>query len=263
MGEQRSLQAPSRRPITSADWHQIGCSKPLLVLDIETRADTLAQRLARRPGAKSIHLRELVSVSCLVRLEAHQQPRWLLRSFHREDLSEKDMLENLHAMVEDLSAADGTLVTYNGIAHDLPVIRQRQLRWWQCDRPALLDYMEGHRLHVDVMRSFVWSGPKFATLTDACASVGFALAGPPRLATHRVEAPYERQKSELDVIGAAIAFFYVAADRARSNQVLSEGLLSLLEFLQGIESVYPHLAHLTASPSFSSPEDRSVFPWAR
>lgn len=230
-------------------WSWLADEAPLLILDIETRNDDMARRLARRTSPRStLHLREVVSVTCLIRTSAQKGDNWSMETFHRDDLDESDLLENVHACVLRNAASGGALITYNGRDHDLPLLRARQVRWWQCDQAALLLYLEGTLPHIDVFDEFTRGGRRFGSLTDACASVGVSLFGPKRLAMDRCEIPLEQEKGETDVIGTAIALFYVAADRARSNVHLAKGLAHLGAFVRARAQTSPHLRALAHNP---------------
>ena len=230
-------------------WAWLAGDAPLLVLDIETRNDDMARRLARRTSPRStLHLREVVSVSCLIRSPVNKGGDWSLETFHRDDLDESDLLENVHERVLLNAASGGALITYNGKDYDLPLLRARQVRWWQCEQTAFLLYLEGTLPHIDVFDEFTRGGRRFGSLMDACASVGVSLVGPKRLALDRSAIPLEQEKGETDVVGTAIALFYVAADRARSNVHLANGLAYLGAFVRAKALTSPHLRALAHNP---------------
>lgn len=241
------------------EWRALALERPLLFLDIETRPDDLARRLAQQKGTRStLHLREIVNVSCLHR-EAAAQGKWLLRSFHRESVEEADLLENVDAILSGHVGQGGALITYNGVEHDLPVLRARQVRWWQCHRAGLLPYLEGEALHVDVFQAFTRAGRPYGRLADACASVGIALRGPTLLEVDRLELAREQEKGEVDVVGTAAAFFYLCADRSAAIECLAEGLAGLGQFLAHQATYSPHLRAMANNPNVAA----SAGPWGK
>jgi len=235
----------------SARWRDLADRQALIVLDVEARSDRVARKLARRTtGGLPLLLREIVSVSCL-RLATGAQPGWRLMTFHREDdLSEAQLLAAVDREVQCAAAEDAVMVTYNGAEHDLPLLRARQVRWWQCNSRGLLPYLEGHQPHVDVMRDLTRGGSRYARLTDACASIGLSLFGPARFEADR-ELPVEQEKGELDVVGTALVYFFLLADRLASHQQLIERLDDFGEYLKGQVTLRPHLKAVAANPVFS------------
>jgi hypothetical protein len=101
--------------------------------------------------------------------------------------------------------------------------------------------------HVDVMLDLSLGGQgRWPSLADACACMGFSLAGPSR-AADECRFPLEMQKCERDVIGTAILYFFVLAARRRSNAALKSGLPALGAFLRGPESGRRHLQRFALS----------------
>lgn len=230
-------------------WSELA-ARPVLVLDIEARSDDVARRLARRTrGPTPMLLREIVSVSCL-RLTGGSEGTWQLETFHRDDdLAEVQILGAVDELVRAAAAENAVLVTYNGAEHDLPLLRSRELRWWKCHHSGLLPYLDGKMPHVDVMRALLRGGKRYARLTDACASVGVSLFGPIRLEVDR-ELPAEQEKGELDVIGTALLYHFLLADRLASSELLSQLLADLSTFLDRQAVFRPHLRAIARAPVF-------------
>lgn len=257
----RSLPAAALR---REQWQALAKRPGILVLDVEARGDTVARKLARRTqGSPSLLLREITSVSCL-RLHAGCHAAWQLETFHREhDLDEAQLLAAVDREVRSAAAEGAVLVTYNGLEHDLPLLRSRQVRWWQCHHDGLLTYLDGVHPHVDVMRELPRGGSRYARLTDACASLGVSLFGPSRFEADR-EVPIEQEKGELDVVGTALLYFFLLADRLANRELLLERLDSLAAFLARQAVFRPHLKALAINPLFAlaqkQPEQPKLIP---
>lgn len=239
------------KPNCPTYWRALAQQPALIVLDIEARSDNVARKLARRTsGGLPLLFREIVSVSCL-RLATGSQPGWRLMTFHREDdLTEAQLLLAVDREVQSAVAEGAVMVTFNGAEHDLPLIRARQVRWWQCSSAGLVPYLDGSLPHVDVMRDLTRSGRRYARLTDACASIGISLFGPSRLEIDR-ELPVEQEKGELDVVGTALVYFFLLADRLASDQALLDQLDKFGEYLKAQVLLRPHLKAVAANPVFS------------
>jgi hypothetical protein len=221
-------------------------STPCLVLDVEAKPDRFARLLTgRRTGGsipKGSPLNEVINVSTLefVRGEDGACTGFQLSSFHRDEYSEPDILANAEQALARV-ARRGLLATYNGRAYDLPLLRMRQMRWWQCDARAVDAIAAGEADHVDVMMDLSMEGAtRWASLEDACASVGFALRGP-SIAGRGPTLPYEVERCEVDVIGTAILLLYVMARREHSSIPLRRGLPAIGNLLRGPAAGRPHL----------------------
>lgn len=258
MSDLESRAADQLEPwLAPEKWSAVAARDAVLVLDIEARSDEVARRLARRTtGGLPLLLREVVSVSCFS-LHLAGDADWCLESFHRDDMSEAQILAAVDEIVGRTSRADGALVTFNGLEHDLPLLRSRQLRWWQCHHAGLLSYIDGQLPHIDVMRSLARGGTRFTRLVDACASLGVSLAGPTRLEADR-EVPYETEKGELDVVGTAILYFFLIADRTADRQMLAGHLQKLGCYLRKQARCRPYLRGVAASSIFSLPEQLAI-----
>lgn len=221
------------------------------VLDIELAPDPHARVLAGRRGSvpMSSPLNQIVNASAMTfysdalgRLDGFD-----LTSFHRDEYGEADVVDNVEAILDHVRGDDGFLVTYNGIAHDLPVLRARQLRWWQCSGRGIAEFAEGQGEHIDLMIEMAGAGGRWAALSDACASVGFSLRGPVPIG-ETPHLPYETEKCELDVVGTSVLMLYVLAAKARSVEPLSRGLPALGRRLRTLAAARPHLERFALSP---------------
>lgn len=238
-------------------WSKIAACGQVLVIDVEARSDDLARRLSRRTsGSLPLLLRQVVSVSCF-RLDFASDRNWCLETFHSDELSEPQILADVDRIVGTVAGAGGALVTFNGQEHDLPLLRSRQLRWLQCSNQGLLPYLDGTLYHVDVMRALSRGGSRYLRLIDACASLGLSLVGPTRLEADR-RIPVEQEKGELDVVGTALLYLFLLADRLADRDLLAKGLESLGSYLRKQAVVRPHLRGLAASPIFKTRDRAAV-----
>lgn len=221
------------------------------VLDIEVAPDPHARVLAGRRGAVPIDspLNRVVNASVMTfRQDGEGRIAGFdLLSFHVDEYGEADVVANVDRVLAGVHADGGMLVTYNGIAHDVPILRGRQLRWWQCSAVGIAAFAEGEGDHVDLMIEIAGSGRRWAKLSDACASVGFSLRGPAPIGQERT-IPYEVEKCELDVVGTTVLMLYVLAAKSRSEEPLSRGLPALGSRLRAIVGGRPHLERFALSP---------------
>lgn len=226
------------------------------VLDIETAPDPHAVTLAGRRGRPaSGQLREIVAASMLTFVEeaGGGYADFALASVDRSSSEERSMLRSIEAVLADV-AVDGVLVTFNGRAFDLPVLRMRQLRWWLFAAAAVPAIAADPARHVDVMLELSLDGAgRWPTLADACASVGFCLAAPAR--AHVADTPpVEVEKCERDVVATAILYFYVLAGRRADATPLLAGLPALGRFLRGPGCGGGHLHRFARSDLLSEPK---------
>ncbi|MDE1918564.1 MAG: hypothetical protein KGJ57_21190 [Sphingomonadales bacterium] len=221
------------------------------VLDIETAPDRHASILAQRskgaPTGSPLH--EIVNVSVLefVALPDGTLGEWMLNSYHRTEYAEADILANaekaLAATVED----GGIIATFNGRQFDLPMLRMRQLRWWQCAADAIPRIWAEEAEHLDLMIELSGHGlGRWPSLADACASLGFSLRGPARVGGGRTIPP-ETEKCELDVVGTAILLHYVLAGRRFSDEPLRRGLPAFGRFVRALAERKSHLERFALS----------------
>lgn len=227
------------------DW-SLPCGR-CCVLDLETGPDRYAQSLAGRSkvGADSC-LRE-IRVATVLGFDEDGSgipSNFSMSTFDIETHGESGIIRN----VENLLAAcvdAGTLITFNGAAFDLPVLRSRRLRWWLVDDDASMRSAAAGR-HVDVMLEFSMAGQgRWPTLVDACASVGMALHGPTRIGPSSF--PYAVEKCEADVAGTAALFLYALAGNRRSDAALRAGLPALSRYLRSVAQGRPHLTTVAMS----------------
>jgi hypothetical protein len=232
------------------DWNWVGSTAPLLFLDVEARSDEAARRLSgKAESGASFGPKKIIAASCLSRFAEASGTKWELRNYHCAKMPEADLLSNVHAQVQRLAATGGVLITYNGVQHDLPLLRDRQSRWWQFEDAAILDYAEGRHPHLDLLNARREGGRRPGSLAEACASLGICLLGPNTLQGKSL-IPREVEKADLDVIGTAALFFYVVGSRGRRTDTTRDGLVSLGAFLRQVAPHSPHLRTLSRNPQF-------------
>ena len=105
------------------------------VLDVETAPDHFSVVLSGRRGnaMADTPLHALVNVSFLAFSEEEDGTcsGFELVSYHTDFDAEERLLDNIEDELERVRQTDGSVITFNGLAHDLPVLRQRRLRWWR------------------------------------------------------------------------------------------------------------------------------------
>lgn len=232
------------------DWAWAAECAPLLFLDVEAKADAAARILSGARQGGSFGPSKLVAASCLTRWFPGQQAEWRLLSYHCNEMTEADLLVNVHTVVDKVARDGGVLVTFNGEQHDLPLLRERQSRWWLFEAGAILDFMEGRRRHIDLLQERRWAGRKPGSLAECCASVGISLQEPSEVVSTR-SSPRETRKADIDVIGTAAMFFYLAGDRGRTTALTRNGLISLGQFLNSAAKHQRHLSALAGNPQLS------------
>lgn len=226
-------------------------SRRSCVLDIETIPDRHGRILAGRRGAVPIGspLHAILNVSVLTFALGRdgQVGDFDLISFHADEYIEPDILLMTEQILADVSASRGLLVTFNGRRHDLPVLRMRQLRWWQCASAGIRGFAAGEGDHMDVMATLAAGGNRFATLADACGAVGFSIFGMTPIG-RTTETPKALEKCELDVVGTAVLMLHLLAERAGSDEPLRRGMPVLGDYLRTLAGRRPHLEHFALNP---------------
>jgi len=221
------------------------------VLDVESAPDRFARVLSGRRTAVSrgSPLNEVVNVS-YVGFDMAVDGSFsslTLRSFHRAEYSEVDILGNVQDALAGVADDGGMLATFNGRAFDLPLLRLRQMRWWLCEADAVARIAGGEAEHVDVMLDMSMDDRAVRpSLEDACASLGFSLRGP-TAAGRDSPIPRETERCEIDVVGTTILLLHVLATRRRSREPLRRGLPALGRMVRGLAVGRPHLERFAGS----------------
>ncbi len=155
----------------------------IVSLDIETVFDTEAQAklpafavIKRRHGRWPLH--RIAAASLIIVERAHSSGQPVIRSLglHLGMANERDMLRMIEANMPRPDNDDEDLVTFNGAAHDLPILRQRALALGLFEIPKIAGWNQGNaaRRHRDVMRYLSASGATKAALVDVAAGIGLS-----------------------------------------------------------------------------------------
>lgn len=237
---------PARAGVPRSTAPRPAWAGPFAVLDLETAPDRHAQVLARRQRGvpRGSPLNEIVAASVL-RFDERDEgfDGFRLMSWHRDVHLETDIIANIEVELGRVAEA-GTLVTFNGIGHDLPVLRMRQMRWRMVEAGAIPSIGDREDAHADVMLEMSLGGEgRWPSLSDGCAAVGFSLAGPVTVG-RGTDIPIETEKCERDVVGTGMLFLHLLAAQRRSMGTLIDGLAALGSFLRTTAAGRPHLERL-------------------
>lgn len=222
--------------------------RSLAVLDIETTLDPAAAAIAaHRKGSLPTALQR-VTTACLLVIDEDPSGAWRTPALHTlaAPLSEFELLMRLDGLLADVADRDGLLVTYNGMAHDLPIIRRRCLRHWMFGLPGLAAAAAID--HLDLMlRQSSGRRDRAPTLREACAALGISAADP-RTDTG-ASLPPDVIKCQSDVVATfLLALFEMAYERG-SEDVLVSGWEALASHLGGLRPRAMHLEHFRNHPS--------------
>jgi hypothetical protein len=177
----------------------------ICVLDIETSIDTEAIKLLaeRRRGSENASaLRQVVSASILSAME--DDGNWEVTAIdtmstisidHEQPSStqEEDVLAFVDQQLADLEAAGGVLVTYNGVAHDLPILCRRAARHRLFEAQGLLSPT---LKHLDLLHARLMPNESWPKLKELAASFGIPVAA--RL-PRNAQVSAQQAKAEVDV----------------------------------------------------------------
>ena len=223
------------------------------VLDLETAPDKhsviLAGRRGKTPAGTPLHA--IVNASLLAFEEGDDGTcfGFELSSYHASLDDEAEIVERVEAELGRVRDARGRVVTFNGTAHDLPLLRQRRLRWWRfaTDEAGFLLDMEPER-HSDVMLELSTEGRmRWPSLADACASLGFSIRGSAGQSA-APETPLELAKCEIDVLATMVLYLHSSSQRRRSPVPVLRGLPELGRFARDRAARGPHLERFAMSP---------------
>lgn len=222
-----------------------------LVLDIETVLDRDAVARAGRTGPAAFlrsWLHRVAAVSTLG-FEWHANSAQfgaftLETALALEPEQEVGIFSFVEERLAPLDATD-VLITFNGTAHDLPVLRNRRLAWWLFGPSRVAALVS---LHHDVMHLFSQDGvQRWPGLVDMCAGMGIpcnaALAGrgPSRLNPLLV-------KGQTDVCGTFLIYLMWQARQHAAPAILTNGWTTFADHLLQIGPTQPHLTQFVTAP---------------
>ena len=208
---------------------------PLVVLDLETRHDSIIAGLASSSRTARSFVQRIEGFSALV-AEETAPAAWTVHGLVTRVGHEPELL----AAIEDILAPAPTLITYNGLRHDLPVLRRRIMRFRRYDLAAGL---QATRLpHVD-LHDFppVPPGANHGSLQDRCAGLGidskaYTDGSDDMTATAR--------KSETDVTATFVLLLHELAAVRAHGATWAGGMKALRSAQGGALARKPHLAGL-------------------
>lgn len=219
------------------------------VLDLETSPDPVIASRARdgagpRAAIERTALHRLDAVAIL-RFDVGERAAVKgvsLQSLSSAATTEAGMLAATADAISQVAGSGGPLVTFNGVAHDLPFLRHRLLA---TGRPELVgDTRAPH--HVDVMAEWA-DGGRYPRLADLCAALDLPVWNP-RYAAAGVEG--REAKCRLDVCTTFVLFLMLrAAAAGLATRFVEEGwrAMSLAVLAGGVSD--PNLLGLLRHPS--------------
>lgn len=212
----------------------------LLVIDIETSPDPLSVAIAGRGDQiNRTALHRLVAYSMLEAKEDAQGNWGEFDLSSGADQAELPMLVAISDKLQGLYTDAGTLITFNGLAHDLPALRRRLLANWAFDLEGLVRADELD--HIDLMRSGAGGAHgKWSNLRDSCAGLGIPLN---HLIGPRSADPLASsiRKSQTDVVGTLLLLLHEVALARRHAKPLAAGWRALSDHLGRAGGKAPHL----------------------
>ncbi|HEY0027362.1 MAG TPA: hypothetical protein VGC35_05790 [Allosphingosinicella sp.] len=225
-------------------------ARHLLVLDLETRPDPQAVAIAPRGREMSrATLHHIIAYSSLSAVE-NPDGEWtgfMLRS--AVELGEFDLLMEIDASLDTLAEAAGTLVTYNGVSHDLAVLRRRAAAHWMFGLPGL------SRLHTiaheDLFRAHMRGRRDgMPSLRDACA--GYGIPTDHTLVSRCGGAAAAVRKSQVDCVATFLLTLYELAIQRGDDAPLVAGWSALVEYLAHPTVEAPHLDQFRWHPQLAA-----------
>ena len=219
----------------------------IVVLDIETEPDPFAVAIAPRGGpANRPTLHRLSGFSIFAATESNDR-EWIdLALESGDDGDEYELLFALDAVLTREQERGATLCTYNGIAHDLPVIERRMIANWLFALPGLqeLQIMRHRDLMREVTKGYRSTWP---SLQDLSAAYGIPTDhlliprnGPGRSLPVR--------KSQVDVIATFLLLAHDLSSKRAQSLTVSRAWLALSQYLPKHHPRQPHLGQFTNHP---------------
>ena len=174
-----------------------------------------------------------------------------LRSFDAGSGDEGDLVERLDGVLSTAHVKGAALITFNGLAHDLPVIERRAARHWLFSAGRYSAWRKGGDLHLDLMRDGVGAAlGRWPSLVDCCAAFGVPATPVPCGPLDKLTGP--RRKCEVDVAATFILFLYDLAARTGEIAPMLRGLDAFARHLASPTVRAPHLTPFARHPHVSS-----------
>ena len=212
---------------------------PILVLDIESAPDPRSVAIAGRGSQISRSaLHRLMAVSTLSATEGEDGSWTDIAITSAAGPVELSLLTGVAEQVELLAAAGGTLVTYNGTRHDLPVLRRRAQANWAFGLEGIAAMAD--MPHIDLINPVSGAMRTPAALRDACAGLGITMN---HLIVPREADPLAAtvRKGQCDVSATFLLLLHEVALARRNARPLIAGWRALSARLERSDLKAPHL----------------------
>lgn len=212
---------------------------PIMILDIESAPDPRSVAIAGRGSQISrAALHRLMAASTLSVTEDEDGAWTDIEITSAAGPTELPLLAGIAKRIELLAAAGGTLVTYNGVRHDLPVLcRRAQANWaFNLEGIAVMATLP----HVDLIHHGCGRARTPAALRDACAGLGITMN---HLIVPREADPLAAtiRKGQCDVSATFLLLLHEVALARRAARPLVAGWRAFSERIERDDLRAPHL----------------------
>ncbi len=221
-------------------------NRPLVIcsIDLESAPDPRAEGLlpaSQVPRSSSAALHQIAAAATLVARE-EGDGAWVveaLSSLDQPDVDEFGILLGLDDALADVAGRGGEICSWNGLRHDMPLIRRRIARHWAFPLEGLASGLE--LLHRDMMLATGRHPGEWMKLREACAAAGFTCTPDvPKNQAATAKSPRVR-KCEVDATATFLLRLHALALERRDRRPLVEGWSALIRY---IEAERPDDAHL-------------------
>jgi hypothetical protein len=216
------------------------------VFDIETTLDEGAAAAAGYKGNGIPSALQRITTACLLVAKEDQDGNWTsitLKTLSAPS-SEFEILMRLDEELASLASHGATLISYNGRAHDLAILRRRGARHWMFGLPGITSAATMD--HLDIMlRQRIGRRDGTPTLREACGGLGISAFDPRQAGTGRLP---PIAKCQIDVVATfLLALYEIAIERGSPNALLG-GWEGLSKYLTRLQPRAAHLEHFRNHP---------------
>lgn len=226
---------------------RVGC-----VLDVESVLDPDAFALASNKTNGGYNRNALQRTVCASVLTfAEEEPHGDLevlgiQTFHLGLLSEVELLAAINTCLPDPAGEGARLVTYNGRAHDLVVLRQRAERLWLFNLDRLRGWDFERDRHVDLIYHFGQHSQRRPSLADVAALLGTSirtLACSPNIAASARARDWDPvvRRNQVDVAATFLAYGHVRAWQRGCARPAASAWASLADWARALKGRSSHL----------------------
>lgn len=224
-----------------------------LVLDIETALDRAASERAERTGPRAYQrpwLHRVVAVSTLAFIQEAQNAQFsdfqLDTTLACEPMEEVSLLEFVEDRLDWLGPS-GTLITWNGQAHDIPILAGRRLHHWMF-ASSWLDRLDGPGRDCEDLMHCFGSRARWPALADVCAALDVPCNPMPRKKTTD-RTLLLAAKGQTDVVATFLLHCYWTARLNASLAFLITGWVSVADYLLASSPREEHLSQFATAPA--------------